>query len=95
MLASCHAEQCFCRRRHRRRYCKPILSNQKPSNQRPFNLALYRIIMSPILKKYKAAAVNAEPGWFDLEESVKRTIHWIDEAGQAGCKFIAFPELCE
>lgn len=50
--------------------------------------------MTPVLKKYKAAAVNAEPGWFDLEESVRRTIHWIDEAGQAGCKLIAFPELC-
>ncbi|KAH2132649.1 hypothetical protein KXV35_009428 [Aspergillus fumigatus] len=49
--------------------------------------------MAPVLKKYKAAAVNAEPGWFDLEESVRRTIHWIDEAGKAGCKFIAFPEL--
>ena len=50
--------------------------------------------MAPVLKKYKAAAVNAEPGWFDLEESVRRTIHWIDEAGKAGCKLIAFPELC-
>lgn len=50
--------------------------------------------MTPILKKYKAAAVNAEPGWFNLEESVHRTIHWIDEAGKAGCKMIAFPELC-
>ena len=38
--------------------------------------------MTPVLKKYKAAAVNAEPGWFDLEESVRRTIHWINEAGQ-------------
>ena len=50
--------------------------------------------MTPVLKKYKAAAVNAEPGWFNLEESVRRTIHWIDEAGKAGCKMIAFPELC-
>lgn len=50
--------------------------------------------MTPVLKKYKAAAVNAEPGWFNLEESVRRTIHWINEAGEAGCKFIAFPELC-
>lgn len=50
--------------------------------------------MVPVLKKYKAAAVNAEPGWFDLEESVKRTIGWINEAGEAGCKLIAFPELC-
>ncbi|KAJ5863975.1 uncharacterized protein N7529_005891 [Penicillium soppii] len=49
--------------------------------------------MAPVLKKYKAAAVNAEPGWFDLQESVRRTIHWIDEAGSAGCKLIAFPEL--
>ncbi|KAL1880552.1 hypothetical protein VTK73DRAFT_5565 [Phialemonium thermophilum] len=49
--------------------------------------------MAPVLKKYKAAAVNAEPGWFNLEESVRRTIHWINEAGQAGCKFVAFPEL--
>jgi cyanide hydratase len=51
--------------------------------------------MAPVLKKYKAAAVNAEPGWFNLEESVRRTIHWIDEAGKADCKFIAFPELCK
>lgn len=51
--------------------------------------------MSPILKKYRAAAVNAEPGWFDLEESVRRTIHWINEAGENGCKLIAFPELCQ
>lgn len=51
--------------------------------------------MGPVLKKYKAAAVNAEPGWFNLEESVRRTIHWINEAGEAGCKFIAFPELCK
>lgn len=50
--------------------------------------------MTPVLKKYKAAAVNAEPGWFNLEESVRRTIHWIDEAGKAGCNMIAFPELC-
>ncbi|RAH68424.1 carbon-nitrogen hydrolase family protein [Aspergillus aculeatinus CBS 121060] len=49
--------------------------------------------MAPVLKKYKAAAVNAEPGWFNLEESTRRTIHWINEAGKAGCKFIAFPEL--
>lgn len=50
--------------------------------------------MAPVLKKYKAAAVNAEPGWFDLQEAVARTIHWINEAGQNGCKLIAFPELC-
>jgi hypothetical protein len=45
--------------------------------------------MAPLIKKYKAAAVNAEPGWLDLELSVEKTIHWINEA----CKLIAFPEL--
>lgn len=47
------------------------------------------------LRKYKAAAVTAEPGWFDLQKSVEKTIHWINEAGKADCKLIAFPELCE
>ena len=46
------------------------------------------------LKQYKAAAVTAEPGWFDLELSVQKTIHWINEAGKAGCKLVAFPEVC-
>lgn len=55
---------------------------------------LKNLNMVQVLKKYKAAAVNAEPGWFDLQESVRRTIHWIDEAGKEGCKLIAFPELC-
>ncbi|PQE31842.1 cyanide hydratase protein [Rutstroemia sp. NJR-2017a WRK4] len=45
------------------------------------------------IKKYKAAAVQAEPGWLNLEESVKKTIHWINEAGKAGCKLVAFPEV--
>ena len=49
--------------------------------------------MAPLIKKYKAAAVNAEPGWLDLELSVEKTIHWINEAGKNGCKLIAFPEL--
>ena len=47
-----------------------------------------------VLTKYKAAAIHAEPGWFDLELSVQKTIHWINEAGKAGCKLIAFPETC-
>ena len=46
------------------------------------------------IKKYKAAAVTAEPGWFDLEASVQKTIYWINEAGKAGCKLLAFPEVC-
>ncbi|EFQ25833.1 carbon-nitrogen hydrolase [Colletotrichum graminicola] len=43
--------------------------------------------------KYKAAAVTSEPGWFDLEGSVQKTVNFIDEAGQAGCKLVAFPEV--
>lgn len=50
--------------------------------------------MVPTIKKYKAAAVNAEPGWLDLQSSVEKTIHWINEAGKNGCKLVAFPELC-
>ncbi|RDW60618.1 nitrilase cyanide hydratase CH [Coleophoma cylindrospora] len=49
--------------------------------------------MPATLRKYKAAAVNAEPGWFNLELSTQKTIHYINEAGKAGCKLIAFPEL--
>ncbi|CAG8949622.1 hypothetical protein HYFRA_00007855 [Hymenoscyphus fraxineus] len=49
--------------------------------------------MSATTMKYKAAAVNAEPGWFNLELAVKKTIDLINEAGNAGCKLIAFPEL--
>ena len=59
-------------------------ADQPPSNS----------IMPTIIKKYKAAAVTAEPGWFDLEKSVQKTIHWINEAGAAGCKLVAFPEVC-
>ena len=52
--------------------------------------------MAPnVTKKYKEAAVNAEPGWLDLELSVEKTIHWINEAGKNGCKLVAFPELCK
>ncbi|CVK87050.1 cyanide hydratase [Fusarium proliferatum] len=45
------------------------------------------------ITKYKAAAVTSEPGWFDLEGGVRKTIDFINEAGQAGCKLVAFPEV--
>uniref|UniRef100_L2FZ03 Cyanide hydratase n=1 Tax=Colletotrichum fructicola (strain Nara gc5) TaxID=1213859 RepID=L2FZ03_COLFN len=45
------------------------------------------------ITKYKAAAVTSEPGWFDLEGGVQKTINFINEAGQAGCKLVAFPEV--
>ncbi|KAI9675862.1 MAG: hypothetical protein M1822_008871 [Bathelium mastoideum] len=48
--------------------------------------------MPAAIRKYKAATVQSEPGWFDLEKSVQKTIDLIDEAGQKGCKLIAFPE---
>ncbi|KAK3351874.1 cyanide hydratase [Neurospora tetraspora] len=46
-----------------------------------------------VLTKYKAAAVTSEPCWFDLEGGVRKTIDFINEAGQAGCKLVAFPEV--
>ena len=71
--------------------------NEKPKNEK--NVQHYPDIkithaMPTTIKKYKAAAVTAEPGWFDLEASVQKTIHWINEAGKAGCKLVAFPEVC-
>ncbi|KAF2135813.1 uncharacterized protein K452DRAFT_322835 [Aplosporella prunicola CBS 121167] len=49
--------------------------------------------MSSPITKFKAAAVTSEPGWFDLELSVQKTIHWINEAAKAGCRLVAFPEV--
>ncbi|EJD51215.1 putative cyanide hydratase [Auricularia subglabra TFB-10046 SS5] len=45
------------------------------------------------ITKYKAAVVNSEPAWFDLEASVQKTISFIAEAAAADCKLIAFPEV--
>lgn len=45
------------------------------------------------IKKYKAAAVTAEPGWFDLELSVQKTIKWINQADAAACRLVALPEV--
>lgn len=39
-------------------------------------------------------SLNYHVQWFDLEESVQKTIKWINEAGAAGCKLVAFPEVC-
>lgn len=47
------------------------------------------------IRQYKAACVQAEPGWFNLEKSVKKTIDLILEAGEKDCKLIAFPETCK
>lgn len=37
--------------------------------------------------------VTSEPSWFDLEGGVRKTIDFINEASQAGCKLVAFPEV--
>ncbi|KAK0757900.1 hypothetical protein N5P37_009192 [Trichoderma harzianum] len=49
--------------------------------------------MVATIRQYKAACVQAEPGWFDLEKCVQKTVKFITEAGEKGCKLIAFPEL--
>lgn len=51
--------------------------------------------MVATIRQYKAACVQAEPGWFDLEKCVQKTVKFITEAGEKGCKLIAFPELCK
>ena len=51
--------------------------------------------MVATIRQYKAACVQSEPGWFDLEKSVQKTINLIKEAGEKDCKLIAFPETCE
>ncbi|EQL02128.1 Nitrilase/cyanide hydratase and apolipoprotein N-acyltransferase [Ophiocordyceps sinensis CO18] len=49
--------------------------------------------MPATIRRYKAACVQAEPGWFNLQKSVDKTVALILEAGEKGCKLIAFPEL--
>ncbi|KAK5989538.1 Cyanide hydratase [Cladobotryum mycophilum] len=48
--------------------------------------------MVATIRQYKAACVQSEPGWFNLEKSVQKTVDLILEAGEKGCKLIAFPE---
>ncbi|KAK7739735.1 hypothetical protein SLS53_005705 [Cytospora paraplurivora] len=45
------------------------------------------------ITKYKAAVVTSEASWFDREAGVQKTINFINEAGAAGAKIIAFPEV--
>ena len=48
--------------------------------------------MAVVHPKYKVAAVQAAPAFLDLEGSVEKAIRFIDEAGAAGARLIAFPE---
>lgn len=41
----------------------------------------------------KVAAVNAEPVWYDLQATVKKTNELIKEAHEKGCELIGFPEV--
>ncbi|KAK4938767.1 hypothetical protein LTR10_020870 [Elasticomyces elasticus] len=45
------------------------------------------------IRKYKAATVQSEPCWFDLQAGVAKTIKFIREAAQNGCSLIAFSEV--
>lgn len=41
----------------------------------------------------RAAVVQAEPEWLDLQASIKKTCRLISEASQGGAQIVAFPEL--
>lgn len=40
----------------------------------------------------RVAAVQAEPAWFDLAESVNKTIHYIEQAAAGGAQLGTFGE---
>ncbi|KAK7059083.1 hypothetical protein VNI00_001707 [Paramarasmius palmivorus] len=44
-------------------------------------------------RKFKVAAIQAEPVWLDLQGGVEKTIRIIREAAGAGAKIIGFPEV--
>ena len=48
--------------------------------------------MGIIHQKYKVACVQAAPVWMDLDDTVDKTIKYIEEAAKNGAKLIAFPE---
>ena len=41
----------------------------------------------------KVAAVQAEPGWNNLQASVDKTISLIEDAGKKGANVLGFPEV--
>lgn len=44
-------------------------------------------------RKIKVGAVQAEPGWLDLQASVDKTISLIEDAGKQGVNVLGFPEV--
>jgi hypothetical protein len=77
---------------------RDVKPESTPKTTKPDPATKASFVNSPssmaLITKYKAAVVQAEPGWFDLELSTQKTIDLINEAGSKGCKLIAFPELC-
>jgi predicted amidohydrolase len=48
--------------------------------------------MSSTPRIVKAAAVQAEPVWFDLKDTVAKTCTLIKEAASNGAQIVSFPE---
>ena len=48
--------------------------------------------MSDYTKTFKAACVQAEPVWLDLQGSIEKTIALASQAADNGAAVIAFPE---
>ena len=58
----------------------------------PFHFPL--MLTMPAQKRIiKAAAVQAEPVWFDLQATVDKTCKLIEEAAANGADIVAFPEV--
>ena len=41
----------------------------------------------------KVTAVEAEPGWLDLQASIEKTIFLISDVGRNGAQILSFPTL--
>ncbi len=48
---------------------------------------------SSTMQKVRVGAVQAEPGWLDLEESVEKTLSLIQQASEKGVNVLGFPEV--
>ncbi|MER6497690.1 MULTISPECIES: carbon-nitrogen hydrolase family protein [Streptomyces] len=49
--------------------------------------------MTDTIRRFKAAAVQAEPAWLDAEAGVAKTADLIAEAARGGASLVAFPEV--
>lgn len=45
------------------------------------------------MEKIRVGAVQAEPGWLDLDKSVDKTISLIQQASDDGVNVLGFPEV--